>query len=63
MSQGIADGDKGGRKAGQMMEDIYTPFYDEEEEETEEFLFHGSGYYDEEGIWHDPEVEEGWEER
>ena len=22
------------------------------------FLFNGSGYYDEEGIWHDPDVEE-----
>lgn len=59
MSQGTADGDKGGRKAGQMMmEDFYTPEPFEEEEETEDFLFHGSGYYDEEGIWHDPEVED-----
>lgn len=22
------------------------------------FIFNGSGYYDEEGIWHDPDVEE-----
>lgn len=31
------------------------------EDETEDFLFHGSGYYDEVGIWHDPEVEENQE--
>lgn len=26
------------------------------------FAFNGQGYYDEEGIWHDPEVEEAYEE-
>ena len=31
---------------------------DENEPTGTGFLFDGGGYYDDEGIWHDPEVEE-----
>ena len=31
---------------------------DEDDSESAGFLFDGNGYYDEEGIWHDPDVEE-----
>lgn len=42
--------------------------YEETDEETNDdavqpgFAFNGQGYYDENGIWHDPEVEEAYEE-
>ncbi len=42
--------------------------YEETDEEMNDdavqpgFAFNGQGYYDEEGIWHDPEVEEAYEE-
>ena len=31
---------------------------DDDEDEETGFLFDGKGYYDEEGIWHDPDVED-----
>lgn len=31
---------------------------DKDDCEPAGFLFDGNGYYDEEGIWHDPDVEE-----
>ena len=62
MPEGSAAGHKGSGKAGmKMTDDIHNPFYEDEKDEKEDFLFHGQGYYDEEGIWHDPEVEEGQE--
>ena len=42
--------------------------YEETDEEMNDdavqpgLAFNGQGYYDEEGIWHDPEVEEAYEE-
>ena len=39
---------------------LATGVLDDDEVEVAEsgFLFNGGGYYDDEGIWHDPEVEE-----
>lgn len=31
---------------------------DDDEDAETGFLFDGKGYYDDEGIWHDPDVEE-----
>ena len=41
-------------------EALATGVLDDDEEASAEadFLFDSSGYYDEEGIWHDPGVEE-----
>lgn len=44
-------------------EALATGVLDEDDEDNDEavgagFLFDGKGYYDEEGIWHDPEVED-----
>lgn len=41
-------------------EALATGVLDNDEEEVAElgFLLNGKGYYDEEGIWHDPDVED-----
>lgn len=37
----------------------FMPYMDDDDDaiDMNGFAFQGGGYYDEEGIWHDPEVE------
>lgn len=39
-------------------EALATGVLDDDDNEQTGFIFDGNGYYDEEGIWHDPDVEE-----